>query len=255
MKKAERFGHIREMLMADGLVSIEQLESELKASRATIYRDLKELEESHELKCTRGGAVSVSRRTNQELSYAKKVDLFQEEKIRIAREAIKQIHPRDTIILDSGTTVFELAKLVAEREDELYVTTNDILTARRLAKNNHISLTVLGGLLRKDHFSLNGYFTESMISQMHADTAFIGADAIDLGIGFMNFSVEEIQTKKLMLKASRKRIFLCDHTKFDITAFVNICPFTDADLIITGVETSTEIAEELKTLGIEVMRV
>ena len=255
MKKSERFVHIREKLMADGIVSIEQLEEILDASRATVYRDLRELEENNELKCTRGGAVSVSRRTSQEFSYAKKLDLFQEEKIRIATEAMKYIHPRDTIILDSGTTVFELAKLVAEEEDELYIATNDILTARRLAKNGHISLTVLGGLLRKDHFSLNGYFTESMISQMHADTAFIGADAIDLSIGFMNFSVEEIQAKKLMLRASKRRIFLCDHTKFDSTAFVNICPFSDADMIITGVETKPEIESELNSLGIRVVRV
>ena len=255
MKKVNRIALIRSQLHTEGIVSIDELETLLQTSKATVYRDLKELEELGELKCTRGGAVSVSRRTHQELSYADKIDLFKEEKVRIAEEALKYIHPRDTIILDSGTTVLELARLIAKQQEEYYIATNDILTARVLSENSDISLTVLGGLLRKDHFSLNGYFTESMISQMHADTAFVGADAVDLGIGFMNFSVEEIQPKKLMIKASKRRIFLCDHTKFDSIAFVNICPFSDADLIITGKETRQEIVDELKALGTQVILV
>ncbi|MDO4845331.1 MAG: DeoR/GlpR family DNA-binding transcription regulator [Oscillospiraceae bacterium] len=252
MKKSDRFSLIRTRLQKEGIVSIDDMKAFFQTSKATIYRDLRELESLGELKCTRGGAVSVARKANQEFSYEKKVDLFQDEKIRIAHEALKYIHPKETIILDSGTTVFELARLISGQKEEIYAATNDILTAHALACNEYISLTVLGGFLRKNHFSLNGYFAESMISQMHADTAFIGADAIDLSIGFMNFSVEEIQTKKLMIKASKKRIFLCDHTKFDSIAFVNICPFADADIIITGQETSPTTVHELEAAGVHV---
>jgi Transcriptional regulators of sugar metabolism len=66
-------------------------------------------------------------------------------------------------------------------------------------------------------------------------------DAIDFNIGFMNFSVEEIQAKKLMIQASKEIIILCDHSKFEKIVFVNICSLGDIDLLITGVETPKHI--------------
>jgi len=69
----------------------------------------------------------------------------------------------------------------------------------------------------------------------------------------MNFSVEEISPNKMMIKASREVIILCDHSKFNKVAFVNICRFEDVDLVITDKNVSEETLERLKDLNVEVM--
>jgi len=100
---------------------------------------------------------------------------------------------------------------------------------------------------------LTGYFTENMVRQIHADKFFMGVDAVDMNIGYMNFSVEEIQTKKLMIQASNEVIVLCDHSKFEKIAFVNICHFEEVDLVITGKEINKDILKKIEELKINIM--
>lgn len=237
-----------------GIVSIDELTSRLNTSRSTICRDLLDMEKENALKRIRGGAVAHKPRTGYEPPFEVRQDFFLEEKQRIANAAASFLQPNETWLLDSGTTVYELAKVLRNKSD-LYVATNDLNSAVLLAQNNDIELTVFGGLLRKHHYSLNGYFTESMIKQIHADKVFLGVDAVDFNIGYMNFSVEEMQTKKLMIQAANEVIVLCDHSKFEKVAFVNICHFDEVDLVITGKEIAPNILSRLVDMGVKVMTV
>ncbi|MHC1783797.1 MAG: hypothetical protein AB9891_13760 [Anaerolineaceae bacterium] len=69
----------------------------------------------------------------------------------------------------------------------------------------------------------------------------------------MNFSVEEVQTKKYMVLASHEVIVLCDHSKFEKIAFINTCRFDEVDLVITGKETKKDILNKLEEMKINVM--
>lgn len=252
MIREQRIQFILEQLNKNGVISIEELTNELKVSRSTVHRDLGDLEAAKELQCIRGGAVSLNRKTSQELPFSIRKDIFLEEKQRIAQVAASMVSRNETLLLDSGTTIGEFTKHLADFKDPCYIATNDLQSAMALSGNANIVLTVLGGLLRQRHFSLNGYFTENMIEQIHADKVFMGVDAIDLDIGCMNFSVEEVQTKRRMVQAAKKVIVLCDHSKFESIAFVNICPLSDVDLIITGKEINPDILHNLREQGIQV---
>jgi DeoR/GlpR family transcriptional regulator of sugar metabolism len=235
-----------------GIVSIDELTTRLQTSRSTICRDLLDLELLHALKRTRGGAVSVKSRTSYEPPFEVRKDFFFDEKQRIASAAINLVQENETLLLDSGTTVYELSKVLMNKSD-LYIATNDLNSAMLLSQNTDIELTVFGGAVRKQHYSLNGYFTENMIKQIHADKVFLGVDAVDMNIGYMNFSVEEIQTKKLMIQASNEVIVLCDHSKFEKIAFVNICHFEEVDLVITGKEINKDILKKIEEMKINIM--
>jgi len=235
-----------------GIVSIDELTTRLKTSRSTICRDLLDLELEHALKRIRGGAVALTQRTSYEPPFDVRKDFFYDEKQRIASAAIELVQENETLLLDSGTTVYELAKALMNKNN-LYLATNDLNSAMLLSQNTDIELTVFGGALRKHHYSLNGYFTENMIRQIHADKVFLGVDAVDMNIGYMNFSVEEIQTKKLMIQASNEVIVLCDHSKFEKIAFVNICHFDEVDLVITGKEINRDILHKMEEMKINMM--
>ena len=71
----------------------------------------------------------------------------------------------------------------------------------------------------------------------------------------MNFSIEEIPVNKLMIKASREVIVICDHSKFNKVAFVNICKFEDVDLLITDNDADENSVKAIRELGVDVMTV
>ena len=111
---------------------------------------------------------------------------------------------------------------------------------------------MLGGALRTANFSMNGPFTENVIRQLHADTAFLSADAVGFSRGLMGFSVDELPTKRLMIRSVRQTVLLCCHTKLESSAFVSICPLRDIDVIITEAETDPGILVKLEEQGIKV---
>ena len=252
MLKEQRIGIVLDELSRNGIISIEDLAKKIDVSPSTIRRDIEELELQNSVRRVRGGAVSCTPSASFEPSYSARQDMFYDEKRRIAQAARSLISPNETLFLSGGTTVNEFSKTLYDISP-LYIATNDLMSAVEMSHFNNVDLMVLGGSLRKNHFSLNGYFTENMISQIHADKAFIGVDAVDFDTGFMNFSVEEIQPNKMMIKASREVIILCDHSKFNKVAFVNICKFEDVDLVITDKSASEETLERLKELNVDVM--
>ena len=252
MIREQRISHIQQELQHKGIVSIAELTKALKTSRSTIRRDLCDLEEQHALKCIRGGAVALSKQTAYEPSFTARQDLFVDEKRRIAERAMEFVLENTTILLDSGTTVYEMAKHLAHAK-HLNIATNDLNSAMALSMNPDITLFVLGGTLRTSHYSMNGMFTEEMIRQIHADIAFLSVDAVDIETGLMSFSMEEMPTKRLMIHSAQRTVVLCDHSKFESVAFVNICPISDIDVIITGREADPQVLAKLEELGITVL--
>lgn len=250
--REERIEIIREELKRKGVVTAKDLTKMLGVSRSTIFRDLSDMEQAKELKCIRGGAVALTSKTSYEPPFEVRKDMFFEEKKRIAAAAVSMIQENETLILDSGTTVYEVAKALVNHK-KLYIATNDLQSAMALTENHNINLIVIGGTLRNSYYSLSGIFTESIITQIHADKLFLGVDAVDMDIGFMNFSVDEIKTKRLMIQSSHQVIVLCDHSKFESVAFANICHFDDVDMIITGKEIDKNVLKKLEDKGVKVL--
>lgn len=254
MIKERRVEIIIAELDKNGIVTVDELAAQLDTSRSTIRRDIDELDELHTLKRIRGGAVAVqTSATGHEPPFSVRQDMFLEEKARIAKAACKLVQPNETLLISCGTTLHEFAKELRNAIPPLYIATNDLMIAMELAKFTNLELIVLGGSLRRNHYSLNGFFAENAVTQVHADKAFLGVDAIDANTGFMNFSVEEIQAKKLMIQASKENIVLCDHSKFEKVAFVNVCSFRDIDILITGKEPPPQIAAKLEEAEVRVM--
>ncbi len=252
MLKEQRISIILDEIAKSGIISIENLAKKMDVSHSTIRRDIEDLEAQQVLKRIRGGAIPYHTATSFEPSFAVRQDLFYDEKHRLAEAAHNLIAPNETLFLGGGTTINAFSKTLNDISP-LYIATNDLMSAVELSHFNNIDLMVLGGSLRKNHFSLNGYFTDDMISQIHADKAFIGVDAVDLDVGFMNFSMEEISASKLMIKASREVIVLSDYSKFNKVAFVNICRFQDVDIVITDDKVQQDAVARLEDNGVKVM--
>ncbi len=252
MLREQRIEIILDELARKGIISIETLAEKIKVSQSTIRRDIEDLEAKRSLKRIRGGAIAAKAPTSFEPPFTARQDMLLEEKQRISEAAHALINPNETLFISSGTTLYEFSKTLHDIS-QLYIATNDLMSALVLSNYNNINLMVLGGSLRHNHLSINGYFTDNMINQIHADKAFIGVDAVDLNTGFMNFSMDEITSNKSMMKASRETIVLCDHSKFSKVAFVNICKFSAVDIMITDEGADPEYIAKIRDFGTEVI--
>nr|WP_289701843.1 hypothetical protein [Enterocloster clostridioformis] len=60
------------------------------------------------------------------------------------------------------------------------------------------------------------------------------------------------KVKKQYIKSGKEVILLCDHTKFQASAFINISQLDCINRIIVGRELDVEYVDRLESLGIEV---
>ena len=68
-------------------------------------------------------------------------------------------------------------------------------------------------------------------------------------------NAEEMGIKRAAFQNSSKRIMLCDHSKFDRDAFVNLWDFEQVDMVITGRELEDERYDFYTELGLKIVRV
>lgn len=238
--------YIQENLRA----SVPELSQFLNVSESTIRRDLKELEEEKLLRRTHGGAISLQN-VNFEPSFNEKEDKFQKEKKAIARKAMEFIEEEDTILLDSGTTTFQLVK-------ELYVfsrltvVTNSLVFAQELQDVPGIEVVIVGGNVRKETCALVGPIAESALSMMRVDKAFIATNGFEVEGGLTTPNLLEAATKRKMIEMSKQVILLADHSKAEKTTFAKFAEIDKIDKCIMDAHTPKSFVRKLEEAGIDV---
>ncbi|WP_370458066.1 DeoR/GlpR family DNA-binding transcription regulator [Thalassobacillus sp. CUG 92003] len=225
-------------------VDIEEISHQLNVSQMTIRRDLKELESEGKVIRTHGGAISPKSLT-EEMSYSSKKSQHNAQKKALAKQAVTLIEEGSTIILDSGTTTLELAKLLKLRSD-LTVVTNDIKIANELL-DSPLKVIVTGGELQKGVGALYGSATQQMLNVIHADIFFLGAHAIDKDNGVTAPTFEKSLIKQMMIKAAERTWLLADHSKFDNKAFANVCALSQLEGLITDDQIEGEILRDYES--------
>jgi len=253
--KIKRLEHIVSYINSHNTVSLSELCEEFGTSPATMRRDLQELESKGLIERIHGGAKSLTSYQVYEPPFTARLSMNLDEKQRIAKYAFSMISNNDAIILDSSTTVYELAKIIAVNELNITVMTNDAKIASTIAPNPNIKLILIGGYIRPGFYTSMGMFAESMWEQLFADKLFLGVDAIHPNHGILNYRTEEISCKRLMISCAKSSIVLCDHTKYLSSAVLQISPLQKIDEVITGIELEEKYFQLFNNTGLKITRV
>ena len=207
MLRAERQKKLMDLVTEKGIVTVEELVEEVGGSVATIRRDINDMAQENLIEKIRGGAKAITITSPYEPSFHAKTLINAEEKKRIAAEAVRHVLPGERIILDSGTTILELAKLLGSFHD-LTVVTNDIRIAAEINANTSNDLISVGGIVRKGFCSTYGYFAETMLKNITVDKIFLSVDAIDAERGIMSYTMDDVNLKDIgMTNASGNRFY------------------------------------------------
>lgn len=230
---------ILEELVQKGKVEILDLVSLLKVSAMTVRRDLDELERQKKLIRTHGGAA-LPQAIIAEQSYEQKVSKAHEQKVEIAEIAVDLVKDGMKVLLDSGTTTFQIARLLKSRKN-LTIVTNDIKIAAELVDSS-MEVILLGGKVQNDVGAVFGTYAEEMLKNIHVDILFLGAHAVNSTFGITSATFEKAAIKKAMMHASEVVYLTVDAQKFDKKAFAKIA---DVDSI-TGIITDQTMPAELE---------
>jgi DeoR family fructose operon transcriptional repressor len=210
---------------------------------------LKDLEEAGQLKRTHGGAVFIED-DNIEPPFVDKEDRFRLQKTAIAKAATGLIRDGDTILLDSGTTTYFLAKEL-KGFNRLTVVTNSIMVAQQLTMQPGIELILTGGVLRHPTLSMVGPIAERTIDSIRVDKTFLAMNGVDPTSGLTTPNIGEAEMKRKMMHAAAKTILLFDHSKYGKRTFAKVAEFTEVDHYVSDWQLSDAAAASFRMAGIE----
>lgn len=242
---------ILKKLQQTNRVSIDDLSKEMQVSGVTIRKDLKLLEDKNLLFRTRGGA-SINNPYKIEKPIHEKELIKVKEKQRIARTAASLIGENDSIIIGSGTTVFELARCLHPPQ-RLTVITPALRVALELSNRPNVEVLQLGGMLRTNSSSVAGFFAEKILEEISSGILFLGVDGIDLDFGLSITNLAETSLDQKMMNASQVTVIMADSTKFGQRGLGRICGLDQIQYIITDSGVSPEIINKVEERGIKIL--
>ncbi|MDI9258618.1 DeoR/GlpR family DNA-binding transcription regulator [Alicyclobacillus sendaiensis] len=225
----ERKARIAQHVLAHQRATVSELAQMFQASESTIRRDLQELEEQGVLRRTHGGAVAKEIAAFEPTWSEKRIQ-NQEAKMHIAALALELVRPGQVVLLDAGTTTYELAR--QWRHEGVTVVTNSLDIASELRSRRELELVLLGGQFRAKTGAFVGPFAERMLDELHVDIAFLGANGVDFR-GFTTPNLQEAAVKRAMVRCADRAVLVADRTKLDQIAFVRVATWDEIDTWIS----------------------
>lgn len=248
----ERREYILNMIDKTGSISSNEAAKILNVSEATIRRDINKLSKKNLFRKTHGGAIK-NINVGYEVKFDEQKEKFIEEKKRIALAASNIIFENDVIMIEAGTTGYQLA-LNLNRLNNLTIVTNscDIAVLFEKTKPN-FKVLVTGGILNTKTHSLVGPIADYSFSRLNVDKAFIGISGLDIKKGITAVDHIEADTKTNIIESTKKIIALCDYSKLGHISINYVAPAGRIDTLITDSNADKNILNQLRGLGIEIV--
>ncbi|MGV3558908.1 DeoR/GlpR family DNA-binding transcription regulator [Larkinella arboricola] len=247
----ERHQFILQRLKESGTVSIQELSDLMEVSGVTIRKDLKLLEDKSLLFRTRGGG-SITNPYAFEKPIDEKALIRADEKQKIAKTALTLIGQNDSILISSGTTVFELARILHPTQ-RLTVITPAVKVAAELSNRPNVEVWQLGGLIRPNSSSAVGSYAEQMLDNLSCGLLFVGVDGVDFEFGLSISNLTETSLNQKMIDTAQTVVVLADSSKFGKRGIGKIGSLDQIHYLITDAGVPDETVQQLEERGVKVM--
>ena len=252
MIQQERFLNIMKYLQENRTAALTESAQLNGVSMDTARRDLMQLEVQGKLKRVRGGAVY------QQIDLGTQTYEVRQGKNQLAkREAAAQLKSfvmeGQSIALNDGTTGIEVAKFLVENYSRLMILTNNIHILDILAEARKFTTIIPGGIVDAVEGALHGDQCERDILQYNIDTAILSADAISPEKGITAFRPHLVPVMQAMMHAAQRRIWVADHSKFNRTAYMNVCGVEEIDLVVSDSGFPEELHEPFAAKDVTVV--
>jgi DeoR family ulaG and ulaABCDEF operon transcriptional repressor len=253
MHASERSDLISSILREREFVSLQDLCTRLKASPATIRRDLERLEANGKLKRVHGGARAIEQSGRDHL-LGVPFELNRQRNARakaaIGRAAARLCRAGDAIIIDGGTTTFQMCPHLGGTD--IQVLTNSLHIVNALLSNPKARIALPGGTIYREQNIILDPFEDGGFAHFQAATMFTGAAALGPR-GVMQSDAILVQAERRFMACSDKLVVLVDSSKFRTSANLVLCALSDVDVVVTDAGATKSELAPIRAAGIEVV--
>ncbi|WP_158781788.1 DeoR/GlpR family DNA-binding transcription regulator [Pantoea sp. BAV 3049] len=242
MKGQSRLDQIMDYLKSHNLVTVDQLVAAISASPATIRRDLIKLDQEGVISRSHGG-VTLNRFIPAQPTTLEKMQRNLAEKQAIARAAASMVSSGDSVVLDAGTTMMELARQLTHLQ--LRVITADLHIALFLSEFKQIEVTIIGGRIDDSSQSCIGDHGRRLLRNLYPDVAFVSCNSWSLEKGITTPTEEKAGLKEDLLANARRRVLLADSSKYGSWSLFCATPLQNLTDIVTDSHLSDDVYHEL----------
>ena len=248
----ERHQQILTLLQQAGRVNVSDLSQKFGVSEVTIRSDLQSLAAQNLIVRTHGGAVLSSRPPELSLTLRRQKQVVEKE--RIGAVAAEWVHDGDAVFLDTSSTTLAIAPHLKTRRD-LTVLTNSLAMVQTLMVAPHITVVMIGGVLRRDTASFIGADGLGVLSKYNLATGFFGAHGLSFPEGLTDVSIGEAEIKRGVVTLCRQVIAVIDSTKWGRVGPASFARPEEIHTIITDLKAPTGLVERVRSLGTRVIQV
>jgi DeoR/GlpR family transcriptional regulator of sugar metabolism len=235
----QRRDRVLELVRQRGFSSLPQLAESLAVSESTVRRDLEALEESGAVKRTHGG-VFYTGGAPKLPHFVDRQAAEWEKKKQIAVAAAAIVQDGDTVLLDGGSTTYEVALRLVGRP--IQVVTNSLPVANLFLSSSNTDLVLIGGYVHNRSGVAFGQYANEMLGRLTVRRTILSVAAVNEE-GYYNSNLLLVETERAMMAAADEVMVVADSTKFGYRSLARLAELGAVDRVVVD----AEIAEEWHT--------
>ncbi|MFD0681308.1 MULTISPECIES: DeoR/GlpR family DNA-binding transcription regulator [unclassified Paenibacillus] len=242
MSSVHRRNEIIQAVRRTGSVSVEELVAAYNVSVETIRRDLRILDERGYLRRTYGGAVKKEQ-TTWDLPFYERMNLNQERKTAIAREAVLLLEEGDSVFIDGNTSGLALSRYVPADKFLTIVTNSAMVALNLIQKKGKLKVYLVGGELDEEGKTF-GYRLSCELRQYRFDKALFSCMGFG-PTGLYYSKPDPLQIAQMLVEQSSQIILMADSSKANRTGFLYGMELQRIHTLVTDDGISFEMRELL----------
>jgi DeoR/GlpR family transcriptional regulator of sugar metabolism len=224
-----------------------ELVEELRVSESTIRRDLDYLEETGTARRTHGGVFYAGPSPRLPHFDEREPSQWDKKKL-IAARAVELIEDGDTLLLDGGSTTYEVARLLVGRS--LQVVTGSLPVANLFASSKNSDLVLLGGYVYPRTGVAIGPYANEMLSRLSVRRTVLSVAGLNER-GFYNSNLLLVETERAMMRAAEEVIVVADSTKFGHQSLAHLAALDEAHHLVVDDGISRQWRAKVTAAGLK----
>lgn len=253
MHESERHRIILSAVQERPVATVADLVTLTGASEATVRRDIATMHVQKKLRRVRGGAESIAPPNFVGINarpFSMDEGIRIAEKRAIARAAVDLCDDGSPIIINGGTTTFQMVHpLTAKR---LQVFTNSFPIAEHLLKHSKNTVLLPAGAIYREQNIILSPFDNDGSSHFWARRMFMGCRGLG-PLGLMEGDPLLIQAEQKLIGQADELVVLADSTKFAKRSSMVLCPLSRIHTVITDEGISDRDAAMLEAADVRLI--
>jgi len=249
MLAEERRSRLLEFVRLRRFASLPELAEQLDVSESTVRRDLEHLERQGSTRRIHGGVLYAGSSPKMPHFDARQSARWAQKK-EIAEKAIELIEDGDTILLDGGSTTYEVARLLVGRP--VHVVTTSLPVANLFASDANSDLVLIGGNICPRTGVAQGPYADKMLRMVRVRKSILGVAGIN-DEGFFNNNLLLVETERAMMEAADEVILVADSSKFGRQSLTHLCALGEVDYLVVDSDITKEWRNKISAAGVRLL--